>query len=216
MNHQKRFREEIIIFTRYPQAGVTKTRLIPELGADGAAAIHRSMSERIVRTAMRIVGEPGPRLTIYYTGGSHQLMRKWLGPALSYHEQTGADLGQKMMFAFRDAWQRGAKRAILIGTDCPSLDSGLITDALATLQNSLLVLGPATDGGYYLIGTTNGLPADTLSGLFRNIAWGTSNVFQETVARAGKAGLTPSILTELHDIDHPGDLAYFHHHPDPQ
>lgn len=216
MNHQKRCQEEIIVFTRYPQAGQVKTRLIPELGADGAAGIHRSMSERIVRTARLLADDHGALLTVYYTGGSPQLMRKWLGPELLYHEQTGADLGQKMMSAFRDARQRGAERAVLIGSDCPALDGGLITEALAALHNSQLVLGPATDGGYYLIGTTNALPADTLALLFTDIAWGTSMVFQETVDRAGRAGVTPSILKELHDIDHPGDLAYFHHHPDPQ
>lgn len=216
MNHHKRLQEEIIIFTRYPQAGLVKTRLIPELGADGAAGIHRSMSERIVRTARMLADDRGSLLTVYYMGGSHQLMRKWLGPELLYQEQTGADLGQKMMLAFRDAWQRGAKRAVLIGTDCPALDSGLIIDALAALHSSLLVLGPAMDGGYYLIGTTNTLPADTLSLLFTDIAWGTADVCQETIDRARRTGVTPSILKELHDIDHPGDLAYFHHHPDPQ
>lgn len=216
MNHQKRCQEEIIIFTRYPEAGLVKTRLIPELGADGAAEIHRSMSERIVRTARLLADDHGPLLTVYYTGGSPQLMRKWLGPELPYHEQTGADLGQKMMSAFRDARQRGTQRAVLIGSDCPALDSGLLAEALAVLQSSQLVLGPATDGGYYLIGTTNALPADTLSQLFTDIAWGTSEVFQKTVDRAGRAGVTPSILKELHDIDHPGDLAYFHHHSDPQ
>jgi rSAM/selenodomain-associated transferase 1 len=216
MNHQKGFQEEIIIFSRYPQPGLTKTRLIPELGADGAANIQRTMTEQIVQTARQLVHDRQILISLYHDGGSHQQMEQWLGHDLLYHEQTGVDLGQKMMFAFEDAWCRGLRRTVLIGSDCPDIDCQLITDALVALQNNQLVLGPATDGGYYLIGTTSDLPANKLSLLFTDIAWGTSDVFQKTIDRAHDAGITTSILKELHDIDHPRDLTYFHHHPDPQ
>lgn len=216
MNHQKDCQEEIIIFTRYPQAGLTKTRLIPELGAEGAAILQRTMTEQIVHTAGQLVHDRQIQISVYYAGGSHQQMKQWLGPELLYHEQTGTDLGQKMMLAFADAWDRGLQRAVLVGSDCPAIDFQLITDALEALQDDQLVLGPAADGGYYLIGTTNDLPLNRLARLFTDIAWGTSEVFQETVNRARDAEVTTSILKELNDIDHPRDLAYFHHHPDAQ
>jgi len=216
MIHQKDSREEIIIFTRYPRAGMTKTRLIPELGAEGAASIQRSMTERIVGTAGRLIHEQGLCLWVYSVGGSLQLMKEWLGPDYFYHDQAEGDLGRKMMLALRDARRRGAKRTVLIGSDCPGLTGGLLREALEALQTSRLVLGPSADGGYYLIGAGSDLSEEELSLLFTDIAWGTPGVFQETVARARTAGITISILTELRDIDHPQDLAYFDHHSDPQ
>jgi len=216
MNHQKGFREEIIIFSRYPQPGLTKTRLIPELGPDGAASIQRTMTEQIVQTARQLVHNRQIQISIYYAGGSHQQMAQWLGRDLLYHEQIGVDLGQKMMFAFEDARCRGLRRTVLVGSDCPDIDCQLITDALVALQSNQLVLGPATDGGYYLIGTTSELPPNNLSLLFTDIIWGTSDVFEKTINRAHDAGISTSILKKLHDIDYPKDLTYFHHHPDPQ
>ncbi len=216
MNHQKGFQEELIIFTRYPRAGLAKTRLIPKFGANGAARIQRAMTEQIVQTAGQIVHDSELRFSIYFADGSHQQMEQWLGPDFLYHEQVGDDFGQRMMQVFQDAWDRGAKRALLIGSDCPSIDCQLITEALAALHKNQLVLGPTADGGYYLVGMTSDLPATWLSLLFTDIAWGTSNVFQATVDRAHDAGMKTSILKELHDIDHPQDLAYFHHHSNPQ
>jgi rSAM/selenodomain-associated transferase 1 len=172
--------------------------------------------KQIVQTAGQLVHDRELRLSIYFTDGSHQQMEQWLGSHLLYHEQVGADLGRRMMQVFRDAWDRGSKRAVLIGSDCPALDSRLITEALAALQKNQLVLGPTADGGYYLVGMTSTMPATWLSLLFADIAWGTSDVFQATLDRARDAGVTTSILKELHDIDHPRDLAYFHHHSNPQ
>lgn len=212
MIHQKGSQEEIIIFTRYPKPGQTKTRLIPELGAEGAASLQRSMTEKVVRAARNISGDHIPRLAIYFTGGSLQQMENWLGSDLSYHAQTGKDLGLRMRDAFQDAWERGASRAVLIGSDCPAIDSRLITQALDALHHCSMVLGPSTDGGYYLIGTTCDLEPDTHATLFNDISWGTWEVFRTTMDRAEKAGITVSLLKEQHDIDLPRDLAYFDHH----
>jgi rSAM/selenodomain-associated transferase 1 len=216
MNHQKDSRQEVIIFTRYPRAGTTKTRLIPKLGAAGAARIQRLMTERIARAAGQLRHEHGVCPWIYHTGGSSRLMKEWLGPEYFYHDQAEGDLGRKMELAFRVARRRGVQRTILIGSDCPDLTSGLIREALEALQTSRMVLGPSADGGYYLIGTTSDLPDDELSLLFSDIAWGTAGVFQATLHRARRAGVTASILRELRDIDHPQDLAYFDHHSNPQ
>lgn len=216
MYHQKGAQEEIIIFTRYPRPGMTKTRLIPELGPEGAAHIQRAMTERIVGKARAVAGERGLSLFIYYTGGSVPLMQQWLGTDLFFREQDGFDLGQRMKNAFLDSRRRGAERCIIIGSDCPALELSLLVEALNSLQEEKLVLGPAVDGGYYLIGITADLPAEKLTGLFNGIGWGSSEVFPATLERAGLAGCNPVILRQLHDVDLPRDLAYFDNYPDPQ
>jgi len=216
MNHQKHHPEEIIIFTRYPRPGNVKTRLIPELGPEGAAAVHRALTEQVVRTARQLVRENNIRLSVYHAGGSQRQMEDWLGRGLCYQEQEGGDLGERMLGAFRDAWQRGARHALLIGSDCPAIDTGLLCEALAAVAERELVLGPAADGGYYLIGAAADLPENTLKYLFTGIAWGSSAVLQETLERARRTDIRVSILKELHDIDQPSDLTYFRHHSDPQ
>lgn len=215
MNHQKDRQEEIIIFTRYPEAGRVKTRLIPELGAQGAADMHRTMTEHVVRTAGLLAEERQVRVSVCHDGGSAQQMEQWLGPDLFYFEQAEGDLGRRMLRALADAWDRGAARTVLAGSDCPGIDRQIFLDALIALKYSQLVLGPAADGGYYLIGAANGLPLGKMEALLTGIAWGTGAVFRQTLDRTRSAGVTVSILKELHDIDHPGDLAYFHHHPRP-
>lgn len=212
MIHQKDSQEEIIIFTRYPVPGTTKTRLIPALGADGAARIQKIMSEQVVQTARQLKEEAKLCLSVYFTGGSRRQMRDWLGSDLVYHDQKGSDLGERMMHALQDAIQRGSKRIILLGADCPDIDSHLIAHTLNKLKTRQLVLGPSTDGGFYLIGISSRLPRATLPILLKNISWGTHNVFQTTVDRARQNDVMVSILKELHDIDLPCDLAYFNHH----
>ena len=207
MVHQK----EIIIFTRYPEPGTTKTRLIPALGAKGAARVQKRMTELIIKAVRMSSKELLPILSVYFTGASHQQMIDWLGPDLSYHIQKGKDLGEKMMHAFQEAIDRGAKQIVLIGSDCPDIDDYLIATALKKLETDHLVLGPSKDGGYYLIGMNSRLPLAKVSALLKDISWGTHDVIQKTLSLASQNGVKVSILKELHDIDLPRDLAYFDH-----
>lgn len=216
MIHQKDSLKEIIIFTRYPEPGKAKTRLIPELGAEGAAMLQRKMTEQVVRAAEQLENDNETNISVYFTGGTHQQMEHWLGSHLSCYQQVGVDLGQRMLHAFQDAWKRGARRAVLVGSDCPSIDSRLITEALEALRNKQLVLGPTEDGGYYLIGSTNSLASETLSLLLTDIAWGTSSVLKTTIDRGSYAGVTMSTLKKLYDIDLPQDLEHIDHHSNSQ
>lgn len=216
MIHQKDSRKEIIIFTRYPEPGTTKTRLIPELGANGAAQLQRTMTEQIVHVANQLKCENNIHPAVYFTGGTHHQMKEWLGTSLSYYKQKGNGLGERMMHAFEDSWKRGSNHAVLIGSDCPAIDGNVITEAMQSLNSSQLVLGPSTDGGYYLIGTTKDMPLNTLSLLLTDIPWGYTDVFRTTLDRARNLGVTFSLLKELNDIDLPRDLAYFNYHPNPQ
>jgi len=108
--------KQLIVFTRFPMPGKTKTRLIPHLGADGAARLQREMTEHTVRQARKT----GAKIEIRYTGGSAGQMCNWLGKDLHYAEQGGGDLGERMAHAFEEAFAGGAERVVLVGSDCPS------------------------------------------------------------------------------------------------
>ncbi len=194
-------REVLIVFTRYPQLGRTKTRLIPALGPDGAAQLHDELTRHAVTAVLGSVQPRHRRLVIRHDGGSRREMRSWLGRPFDYQPQGTGDLGTRLDQAATDAFKDGASAVVMIGSDCPGLNSAVVDDAFAALERRPLVLGPATDGGYYLIGTRAPQP-----GLFRGIAWGTSTVFGETLAAARRAGLEAGVLPELADVDAPPDL----------
>ncbi len=189
----------LIIFTRYPEPGKTKTRLIPVLGAEGAAALHRQMAERILSWAKPMRSE-NLSLEIRVEGET-ELIRNWLGSDLSCREQGGGDLGLRMSRAFEEGFQAGFDNIVLIGTDCPGLSADLVRIAFARLASEEAVLGPANDGGYYLIGLHKTVPA-----LFENIPWGTAEVLHSTLDLAAGLRLRVSLLEPLDDIDRPEDL----------
>jgi uncharacterized protein len=142
-------------------------------------------------------------------------MQAWLAGSILLARQRGNDLGPRMAAAFHSSWAKGTERAVLVGTDCPELDAPCIGLALDHLRVHDMVIGPAYDGGYYLIG----LRRETepmMAGLFSDIAWGTAGTFSQTMERAAWAGLTTVTLKELHDIDRPQDLQYLRHYPDPE
>lgn len=202
---------KLLIFTRYPVAGRAKTRLIPALGAAGAAALHRRLTERTLRTADLLTGRAGVALAIHHEGGSAEQMAAWLGPHRSYCPQGAGDLGAKMTRAFTAAFGHGCRQVVLIGSDCPGLSPELLESAFARLTDHDLVLGPACDGGYYLVGLTRSRPL-----LFTSRAWGTNLLLAETIVAAQKNGLTFFLLEELPDVDHPADLTYFGDYPNPE
>lgn len=207
MNH-------LIVFTRYPQPGKTKTRLISSLGAEGAAALQRQMTDYTMRQVKALLEVQSVSVEIWFAGDQapeeqsseiaqrdRQLMQSWLGSEWVYQSQSPGDLGARMAEAFQAAFAAGMKQVMTIGTDCPGLDAGKMAQAFRALQDHDLVLGPATDGGYYLIGLRQFFPA-----LFAEIAWGTSEVFQKTVEIAQSLGLAIARLDPLTDVDRPADI----------
>jgi rSAM/selenodomain-associated transferase 1 len=191
----------LIIFTRYPEPGKTKTRLIPVLGAEGAAKLHRQLTETVIT---QLKGLANTLIEVHFTGGNQQLMAAWLGENISYKQQTEGDLGKRIATAFATAFDNGIEKVIIIGSDCPALNSQIIASGFAALSQHELVLGPATDGGYYLIGLKRLIPE-----LFTGINWGTSQVLQQTVEIAQKLKLVVAYLTTLSDIDRPEDLVKY-------
>ena len=190
-----------MIFSRYPEAGKTKTRMIPALGAVGAAKLQQQMTEHTLATAKQLQKSRSLSLEIHFAGGDRQLMSEWLGKGIDYHPQVAGDLGQKMYAAFERAFELGSDRVVVIGIDCPELNKSILNQAFDALASRELVLGGANDGGYYLIGLNQSLPL-----LFNNISWGTSKVLEQTKAIARNLNLEFYSLPLLNDIDRPDDL----------
>jgi rSAM/selenodomain-associated transferase 1 len=192
----------LIVFTRCPELGRCKTRLIPTLGADGAVAIH----EALVRRTMAWIGsalDEGIAVDVHYAGDDLERLRGLCGEAvgrITFEPQNGEDLGRRMANAFDPAIHQSSKVA-MIGTDCPELDLELVQAAFRHLDETDLVLGPAVDGGYYLIALRR--PA---AELFQDIRWGGPTVLQETLERAQGLQMTFELLPTLADVDRPEDL----------
>jgi rSAM/selenodomain-associated transferase 1 len=193
--------DRLIIFTRYPEAGKAKTRLIPALGAEGAAALHRQMADHTVLQVQGFQFQHPLCVEVRFAGGNRDLMQRWLGKDLMYTIQGEGDLGDRMARSFEAAFKAGVDRVLIIGTDCPDLNPGLFAQAFDHLQQQDLVLGPARDGGYYLIGLGRFIPQ-----LLIGIAWSTATVLAQTLAIAQQLDLSVAMLPVLSDVDDPDDL----------
>ena len=194
-------RQHLIIFTRYPEPGKTKTRLIPALGDVGAANLHKQMTEHTIFQVKELQKITRVSVEVRFTGGNLEKMQNWLGHDLGYQFQSEGDLGARMAESFINAFNQKVQQVIIIGTDCPDLNSQILTTAFEKLEVFNLVLGPALDGGYYLIGLQQ-----PIAELFMNISWGTAQVFAKTVEIAQKLNLSIGYLQPLADIDRPEDL----------
>ncbi len=187
--------DQIIIFSRYPVPGKTKTRLIPDIGALNAADLHKRMTEKTLRTAKKLTVSHNLNIEICFEGGNSDEMCKWLGDDLIYSRQVKNNLGRRMDEAIFQAFLRGYKRIVLIGTDIPELKTDHLKEAFHALNTHDVVLGPSTDGGYWLVGLKNN--AD----IFKNISWGTDVVLNQTIKAVQDIGLTHYLLKPLTDID---------------
>lgn len=199
--HQERGSEVLLVFTRCPQAGKTKTRLIPSLGPDRAAQLQGEMTEHILARMRPVSIRRGVRLEVRFDGGSRADMRRWLGRSFDFAPQGSGDLGERIQRATAEHFSRGAHSVVVIGADCPELNDRLVLQAFENLLEKVAVFGPARDGGYYLVGMRRPLPE-----LFQQIAWGTHNVLAQSLVAARQGGIEPALLCELSDVDVPDDL----------
>jgi uncharacterized protein len=193
--------QHLIVFTRFPETGKTKTRLIPILGAEGAANLQRQMTEHTITQVKQLKTSHNISLEVCFAGGDVSLMQTWLGNDLIYQPQGDGDLGERMMRSLTRAFADNAVKVVIIGTDCPDININILTSAFAHLDTSDVILGPAVDGGYYLIGLQFPHPQ-----LFRQINWGTSHVLQQTLDVTCQLNLLVTQLIYLADIDRPEDL----------
>ncbi len=197
---QSSLRDRLIVFGRYPVPGRTKTRLIPALGPAGAADLQRRLTENILETVRRFARPRKIGVEVCFEGDSKQKMRRWLGSDFALSRQVPENLGERMHAVFLAAFQKGADRVVLLGTDIPQLRADHLEQAFDVLVENDLVIGPSTDGGYWLIGMNR--PVD----LFKGIKWGSDAVFDQTLSLAKRQGLRVKTLTPLNDIDTSEDL----------
>jgi len=182
------------IFVKYPEPGKVKTRLAKDVGKEKAAAVYRHLVEKAVcqtKPARKdfdrvIFCDPPDRLAAF---------ESWF-PGEHIIGQRGSDIGERMDNALRELLGRGAKKAVITGADIPDLTSEIIRKAFAALDRADVVIGPAMDGGYYLIGMKA-----PHSEIFRNIPWSTGNVLKESIARIRQSGWTCIAVQTLSDID---------------
>ena len=191
----------LILFTRYPEPGRTKTRLIPALGPEGAAELHRRMTEHTLCRIRSFLATNPVSFQVHYEGGEEERMRQWLGDDPPMVEQGEGDLGRRMDLAFSESFREGMRRVVLIGTDCPGIRPCHLTRAFRSLEDEDVVIGPANDGGYYLIGLRH--PA---AELFHGIPWGTEQVLERTLDVARARGIRVELLDRLDDVDRPPDI----------
>ncbi len=190
----------IIVFAKAPIIGHVKTRLATDLDETVVVNLYRNFVKDIIDK----ITDSGHVLKIFYDPpGSEPLMSDWLGTRHAYFLQKGPDLGQKMANAFSDVFNQGIVRAILIGTDFPDLPGKILTDAMLSLETHDAVIGPAVDGGYYLIGFSSD---SFFPEIFNNMPWGTSAVYQKTMDVFSSSGISVHQLLKWRDIDNYDDL----------
>ena len=190
-------RRAVLLFVKHPQPGKVKTRLAATLGPERAAAIYRTLGEAVLgglpmEDKVWVMFDPPERqaeIAEWMRGASG-------GRELRFVAQAPGDLGTRLIHAFGTAFAEGCEVAAAIGSDCVELSPAHFAEAWQALASHDVVLGPAVDGGYYLLALRAPHPE-----LFRDIAWSTDAVCRETLARAAAAGLRVHLLPTLRDVD---------------
>jgi len=190
----------LIVFVKAPRPGTVKTRLARTIGAPAAGAAYNHLVETLLN---QLQGLSGVELCFSPDDAGSEIQH-WLKERWISSPQGGGDLGQRLQSAFQRAFHAGAKRVAIIGSDCPAIGVEDIREAWSGLAIHDVVLGPATDGGYWLIGLRQLEP-----GLFRGVPWSTKEVFAETIRRVEHAGLSVRLLRELADVDTDRDWRAF-------
>jgi rSAM/selenodomain-associated transferase 1 len=194
----------LIIFAKEPRPGQVKTRLCPPLSPEEAAQLYHRFLQDILEEMARV---PAMRLAMAFSPPSAQPFFKDLAPPRTdLFPQEGADLGERMTRALARGLAAGFGPVLLRGSDIPDLPANLVSEAREVLATSRaqVVLGPALDGGYYLIGLT-----ELQSGLFQGPAWSSPTVLSDTLRLADKSGLKVHLLPRWADIDTYADLLRF-------
>ena len=192
--------ERLIVFAKAPRPGTVKTRLARTLGAAKACAAYQQLADTLFANLARL-----ERVELRYApDDAENEIQGWLRPGWQAVAQGLGDLGSRLSRAFEEAFRGGAKRVVIIGSDCPEVTARDVRDAWRELKGSDLVVGPATDGGYWLIGLGVFQPA-----LFEGISWSSEMVLAETLQRAKAEGLGIQLLRILTDVDSANDWREF-------
>ena len=204
----------MVVMARWPAAGRCKLRLAASCGSSiQAAAMQKQLSWHTMRTAALGAQQANAQLLMAAAGLGPRALRRWrqqLGiqqPPLLGILQGGGNLGCRMQRQLQRGFAAGCERVVLIGSDLPGLEPGDVEQAFASLQSSPLVLGPASDGGYWLIGLDRRAFARCGASLMSGIAWGSDQVLATTLERAERLQLPVALLRQQSDLDSSANLA---------
>ena len=184
----------IIIFVRNPVLGKVKTRIAAEIGDENALALYKYLLQH---TKDITEGLPVTRFVFY----ADEIITNDLWNGYEKCLQSGIDLGERMSNAFECLFEKGFTKLVIIGSDCFELDEQMITAAFFKLDEYEIVIGPATDGGYYLLGMQS-----PFKNLFENITWSSNSVFNETIKKINQHNLSVCLLPTLNDVDEAIDI----------
>ncbi len=190
----------VLLFLRAPEKGMVKTRLARVLGDEAALEHYKDFVEKEIGTLSKGNFET---VVCYCPPESKTAVQTWLGIGLKLIPQSGKDLGERMADAFSNAFSMEYEKVLLIGSDLPDLPLEIINEAFEELDRADAVVGPALDGGYYLIGFCRGSYSKNA---FRDIPWGESSVFGKTLLRFEEESLRRHELPPWRDIDDYRDL----------
>lgn len=186
---------------RAPELGRVKTRLAASIGGRAALRVYKRLAEHTLAQARALAAE-GAEVRIHYApADAGAAVRAWLGEGSVYLPQAEGDLGMRMGDAFARAFTDGADRVVIVGSDLPEISAPLLRRAFHLLDGCSAVVGPARDGGYYLLGMTG-----MIGGVFDGIEWSTPGVLAATLDRLRAAGVQPAMLETLADVDTVEDL----------
>ena len=192
--HLPSSKNALIVFTRNPELGKCKTRLAATIGDQSALDVYRFLLDHTVKITTPVTAD----VYVYYSEKIKDV-DIWDTSIFRKKQQQGRDLGDKMQHAFTELFEMGYQKAIIIGSDMYDISSQEIENAFLRLENNNFVIGPAQDGGYYLLGMKQ-----LKSSLFKNKKWGTQSVLEDTIQDLTKETL--SILPEKNDIDYYEDI----------
>ena len=184
----------VIVLAKAPRPGFAKNRLAADLDPPAAAAIAVVLLDRTV-AALREFAQVEFRVTPDDAGAEFE---RWRRPEWGVRPQGDGDLGARLRRAVDEAFEVGQSRVVVVGTDCPALSGADVREAFEALATADVVLGPAEDGGYWLVGVRAGAAAAVV---FEGIPWSTPLVFEETCRRVREAGLSVHTLRRLGDVD---------------
>ncbi len=190
--------EKLIIFIKNPRLGLVKTRLAESIGNEQALTIYKKLIAKTLKESDLL----NCKKDIWFSD-SDKVNEEIFVNRKSYalKVQKGSNLGERMKYAFQECFQDGFKKVVIIGSDCPELESSVVKKAFEQLDTYDIVLGPAKDGGYYLLGMNSFYPK-----IFTGVNWSTSSVLNQTLKYVNASQLSYNLLEELSDIDTLEDL----------
>jgi rSAM/selenodomain-associated transferase 1 len=192
----------LLFFVKNPERGKVKSRLAAVIGGDSAVRLYKNLVAQMLSTLKE---GTFPTYICFFPKNAEKSTKNWLGREYRYMPQNGRDLGERMRNGFIEAFEMAFKRVVLIGSDIPDLPLEFIEEAFIRLNKNDVVIGPAFDGGYYLIGFKD---KTFFPQLFEGIAWGRKTVFDETMKKLKRSRRAVHTLPYQRDIDTAKDLKY--------